>query len=184
MSQQSDHYNRSGLIAFLVSITISFLVMGYVVFLSPDIVINHLKQEKMDQSPQDSHSGKQAEPQFDPKSVSKPWETTPEMISYGHKVFELNCVACHGKEGKGDGPAAAGIVPPPRNLVEGKWKNGGLSQNLFSTISTGITGTSMASFSHLPKSDRWALVHFIRSITKNKPADKADELEKFASKAQ
>jgi len=30
-------------------------------------------------------------------------------------------------------------------------------------VSTGLDGTPMSSYAHLPEQDRWALVHYIRS---------------------
>ena len=71
-------------------------------------------------------------------------------------------------------------MPPPRNLVEGKWTKGGSSAELFHTVQNGIPGTSMAAFGHLPLVDKWALVQFIRSITENKVEDNPAELEQFA----
>lgn len=42
----------------------------------------------------------------------------------------------------------------------------------------------MAPFKHLPKTDRWALVQFIRSITQNKEADDAATLATFGATAE
>ena len=36
----------------------------------------------------------------------------------GRAVFAQNCAVCHGAEGKGDGPAAAGFKPRPANFLE------------------------------------------------------------------
>jgi mono/diheme cytochrome c family protein len=91
---------------------------------------------------------------------------------------------CHGKEGKGDGPAGAGLNPKPRNLVEGQWKLGGDSVTLFTTLTNGIQGSSMPGFKQLSPADRWALVQFIRSITQNKSADDAAKLKAFAETAK
>ncbi|MCB0361537.1 MAG: cytochrome c [Bdellovibrionales bacterium] len=184
MSQKSDFYNRSGLIAFVFSVTFSLALMAYVAFLHPGVKIDQVKEKSGQGEDPSKSSDADGASDFDPALVKKPWEVSAALISQGQKVFVMNCVACHGKEGKGDGPAAAGIVPPPRNLVEGQWKQGGKSKDLFITLSKGITGTSMASFGHLPVVDRWALVHFIRSITKNKVQDDVSELEGFASSAK
>jgi mono/diheme cytochrome c family protein len=32
------------------------------------------------------------------------------------QIFASRCTTCHGPEGKGDGPASAGLTPPPRNF--------------------------------------------------------------------
>jgi mono/diheme cytochrome c family protein len=36
----------------------------------------------------------------------------------GKSVFTQNCQMCHGSEGKGDGPAAAGLNPKPANFSD------------------------------------------------------------------
>ncbi|MFQ5444301.1 MAG: ethylbenzene dehydrogenase-related protein, partial [Nitrospinales bacterium] len=42
-------------------------------------------------------------------------------------------------------------------------KSGQTAKDLFRTLTTGLDGTPMESYVHLPEEDRWALVHFIRS---------------------
>lgn len=39
-------------------------------------------------------------------------------LEEGKKIFEINCVACHGAEGRGDGAAAAALNPKPRNFTD------------------------------------------------------------------
>src|SRR5262245_26855270 len=39
----------------------------------------------------------------------------------GAKIYADRCVLCHGPEGKGDGPAAAGLNPKPRNHTDGTY---------------------------------------------------------------
>ncbi|MCC7403339.1 MAG: cytochrome c [Bdellovibrionales bacterium] len=116
----------------------------------------------------------------EPATPEKLWLSSAELVGKGQEAFQRNCAVCHGKEGKGDGPAAKGLVPPPRNLVDGKWKQGGTTQELFVTLKKGIAGTSMPGFPQISKQERWALVHFIRSVTTDRPADNAEALEKFA----
>jgi mono/diheme cytochrome c family protein len=40
----------------------------------------------------------------------------------GKSSFESMCSTCHGPTGKGDGPAAAALTPPPRDLSSGAFK--------------------------------------------------------------
>jgi mono/diheme cytochrome c family protein len=38
------------------------------------------------------------------------------------QVFATRCTTCHGPNGAGDGPASAGLTPPPRNLMDPQWQ--------------------------------------------------------------
>lgn len=38
------------------------------------------------------------------------------------QIFETRCVTCHGPQGAGDGPASAGLTPPPRNFQDPAWQ--------------------------------------------------------------
>lgn len=38
-------------------------------------------------------------------------------LATGKALFETNCATCHGATGRGDGPAAKGLVPPPANIA-------------------------------------------------------------------
>src|ERR1700751_814590 len=42
-------------------------------------------------------------------TVKNPWISTPELIAHGKELFSVQCVSCHGVDGKGDGPAAAAL---------------------------------------------------------------------------
>jgi len=55
----------------------------------------------------------------------------------------------------------------------------GTSDGLFQTVTNGSPGTSMASMKYLPVVDRWAVVQFIRSITKNKIKDDRQSLKRL-----
>jgi mono/diheme cytochrome c family protein len=43
-------------------------------------------------------------------------------LAAGKEKFKLFCETCHGATGKGDGPGAAGIQPPPRDFSKGEFK--------------------------------------------------------------
>ena len=43
----------------------------------------------------------------------------------GKEMFESYCAVCHGKDGKGDGPAASAMKTPPADLTLLAQKNGG-----------------------------------------------------------
>ena len=47
---------------------------------------------------------------------------TPQARSEAAEIFESRCFACHGAEGRGDGPAASNLNPRPRDFHNVKWQ--------------------------------------------------------------
>ena len=45
----------------------------------------------------------------------------PAAQAEAAKTFTQRCATCHGEAGAGDGAAAAGLNPKPRNLQEAAW---------------------------------------------------------------
>ena len=48
-------------------------------------------------------------------------------VSEGQRVFVRHCSACHGVDGRGDGPAAPALQPPPADLTRIAQRRGGIS---------------------------------------------------------
>ena len=173
---QNDNYNRGGYIAFLFSMGFSLLFFIYVTVVHPGIDLKEI--------PEQAPASPDGQPSFDLASVKNPWVSSEEMIAHGKKSYATNCAICHGDTGAGDGAAGKALVPPPRNLIAGKWKKGGDSIGLYDVLANGIQGGSMASFSYLKPADRWSLVHFVRSITNDKVKDDEAKVEAFAKTAK
>ncbi len=92
-------------------------------------------------------------------------------VRQGKRLYERRCVYCHGTKGRGNGPVSRGIFPKPRDFTRGIFKirstpSGSLptDEDLFETISRGMPGTMMPSFSNLRKDQRWALVYYTKSF--------------------
>jgi cytochrome c oxidase subunit 4 len=106
----------------------------------------------------------------------KPWIATPELVVHGKELFTAQCVTCHGAEGKGNGIAAAGLNPKPRNFTASEnWKNGPKPTQIFGTLTHGLN--AMPSFGSLPSDDRWSLAAYVRTFGPH--ADKVDSEEDF-----
>ncbi|NDF14779.1 hypothetical protein EB061_05600, partial [bacterium] len=69
----------------------------------------------------------------------KAWIGNSELVAHGKELFAAQCVTCHGAGGAGDGVAAAGLNPKPRNftVAEG-WKNGRKPSQIYTTLTKGL----------------------------------------------
>ena len=113
------------------------------------------------------------EPLKAPLYVGDAPKPSPQLITRGAEVWQsAKCWECHGKEGKGDGEKAAGLKDdigfpiPPANLTTGQFKSGANVKDIFRTMSTGLSGTPMPSFSDtVPADDRWALAYYVLSLS-------------------
>jgi cytochrome c oxidase cbb3-type subunit 2 len=113
------------------------------------------------------------EPPSAPLYITKPPAPSTEIINHGKDVWtQAKCWECHGQDGKGDGEKAAGLKDDfgfpihPANLTSGQFKSGPAVEDIFRTISTGLSGTPMPSFKDaFPEADRWALAYYVLSLS-------------------
>ena len=62
----------------------------------------------------------------------------------GAAIYNANCATCHGEGGRGDGPAAVGLEPPPADLTDGVWVTGdGSLPAIVNVVANGSPGTAM-----------------------------------------
>ncbi|MFZ0453035.1 MAG: c-type cytochrome [Ignavibacteriaceae bacterium] len=124
---------------------------------------------------------------FAPKGqiIGKPINVPPKpelntsLINRGKKLFDINCVSCHGKDLKGDGPSSQKLVTykgksiSPANLTVIPLKRGNSPGWLYKIINNGIEGTPMISYYGIIKPEEiWDVVYYIDSIPKENLADR------------
>jgi cytochrome c oxidase cbb3-type subunit I/II len=113
------------------------------------------------------------EPPKAPLFIGEPPPPSMALVQRGAALWEqAKCWECHGQEGRGDGEKAAGLTDdlgfsiPPANLTTGQFKSGPSVKDIFRTMSTGLSGTPMPSFSDtLAEADRWALSYYVLSLS-------------------
>ncbi len=84
-----------------------------------------------------------------------PLAARPELAAGGAKLFQRNCVECHGKTGEGLKKAADLQLPVVQQQSDG---------TLFWKITNGNPDRGMPSFSRLPELQRWQLVLYVRTL--------------------
>ncbi|WP_437223190.1 cytochrome c [Planctomicrobium sp. SH661] len=129
----------------------------------------------------------------EPSAIITPQENRvaydARSIAHGRELYlskDLNCVACHGDAGYGDGPQTYSITKDletgkenaepglydawgqpiaPRNLHTGIYRGGRRPIDLYDRVHAGIKGTPMPAFgAKLKDQDIWDIVNFIYSV--------------------
>ncbi len=94
----------------------------------------------------------------------------------GAMLFREKCGVCHGMEGRGDGPAAAKLDPPPIAFTDHARARERSLFALYEVISQGLADTPMVSFQAAFSDDeRWALAFHVASFADTPELRRAGE---------
>jgi high-affinity iron transporter len=88
----------------------------------------------------------------------------PPDLAAARSLYAARCAACHGSDGRGDGPAAKGMEPAPTNFHDRGRMERRSVYSLYSTITLGVQGTPMAAFADLSDDQRWGLAFGVASL--------------------
>ena len=97
--------------------------------------------------------------------AANPIKADLDSAARGSSLYLANCANCHGADGNGNGPTAAGLLPSPGGLrpVVRSSSDGELAN----MIGHGISGTAMPAFATiLSENDRWDLVNYLRALSR------------------
>jgi mono/diheme cytochrome c family protein len=129
---------------------------------------------------------------FNPTAVPVVRAAEPgrESLRSGQTVYELHCAACHGANGDGNGPASVWLFPRPRNFSAGLFKiksTPGLAlptdADLLQTVTRGMPGSSMPSFTYLSEGERRDVVAYVKYLTAYTD-DAGQRINRFADAKQ
>jgi mono/diheme cytochrome c family protein len=90
-------------------------------------------------------------------SVIDPVVHNDRALRSGAKLFARECAACHGSSGEGNGKALPLRTPEVRDAATGP---------LFWVLTNGSMGRGMPSFAHLPDTQRWQIVGYLKELGK------------------
>ena len=101
-----------------------------------------------------------------------PTELTPRAapdLEAASRTYQASCASCHGAGGRGNGPAAAPLDPPPTDFHDVARARQRSLYGLYNTITLGVPGTAMASFAQLSDAERWALAFYVGGLHADAP---------------
>ena len=89
----------------------------------------------------------------------------------GRELYKANCVACHGETGKGDGPGAGVLKPPPRDHTDRGYMSKLSDQEIGDIIRMGGAPKGkplMPSHPQINGPDLASLVGYVRSLSETR----------------
>jgi mono/diheme cytochrome c family protein len=120
---------------------------------------------------------KPLEPWVAPMRASKkanPEHADANSLSVGKRIFERECLACHGAKGLGDGPKAADLERRPGNLADpALWDES--DGALFWKLTEG-RAPMPATKTLLSDDERWHVINYVRTLA---PTEAAPSIPKF-----
>lgn len=107
------------------------------------------------------------------KGTPNPFKGNPAMLAEGKMIFEGKgtCFTCHGMEGKGDGPAATGLDPSPRNFTNSAFEKAKTPGEMMWILKNGSAGTAMIPVvgAVITEEEGWKAILYERSLGGEKP---------------
>jgi len=94
------------------------------------------------------------------RELTNPFHATAQALEKGKALYQIYCLVCHGEQGKGDGPIAAKIPPPPSYKSERllAYPPG----RIFHVITMGAN--KMPSYAvQLAPEERWLVITYVRA---------------------
>lgn len=102
------------------------------------------------------------------RALVNPLAPSPDVVEKGKTLYEGKgtCVNCHGVSGRGDGPGAANLKPPPRVFrSHGFWRHRSEGE-IFWVIKYGSAGTAMIPFGGLLSDEEiWTVMQYEQSFS-------------------
>ena len=86
-------------------------------------------------------------------------------VPNGAQLFAERCSGCHGDHGGGDGPAAAALLPKPRNFHDAAFWRDRSQDQVTAVVKKGKPGTMMPGFEGvLSDAEIDAVARFVRTF--------------------
>jgi mono/diheme cytochrome c family protein len=107
-----------------------------------------------------------------------PMPVTLDLVKHGQEVFDINCSACHGRDGYGEGMVVQRGFPQPPSFHSDRLRNAPVG-HFFEVISHGY-GVMYPFGSRISPADRWAIISYIRALqfSQDATADRVDSTDK------
>ena len=98
----------------------------------------------------------------DALATAFPVPVTLDLVQHGREVFDINCSACHGRDGYGEGIIVQRGFPQPPSFHSARLRDAPVG-HFFDVITHGY-GVMYPFGSRITPADRWAIIGYIRAL--------------------
>ena len=115
----------------------------------------------------------------DDLATTFPVPVTLDLVKKGQEAFNINCSACHGRDGYGDGIVVQRGFPQPPSFHSERLRSAPVG-HFFQVITHGY-GVMYPFGSRITPEDRWAIVSYIRALqlSQNATTDQIESWDKI-----
>lgn len=107
------------------------------------------------------------------KAMTNPFPSTPDNVTKGEGLYKGKgtCFVCHGPSGQGDGSAAVGLDPSPRNFTNAAFHRARTDGELMWVLKNGSAGTAMIPLvpTVVSEDEAWLILLYERSLAQPAP---------------
>jgi mono/diheme cytochrome c family protein len=94
------------------------------------------------------------------------------VLTQGERAYVQYCRACHGDKGDGQGPAAKGLRPPPRDFTLGVFKFAAVpagtlphDEDFQRIVRNGLHGTAMLAWDGVPEAKLQEIIQYVKTFS-------------------
>jgi mono/diheme cytochrome c family protein len=164
---------------FAVLAIVALVLLGIVEIFAYDIIkiqwpgfmsISPARKQMYDPLPVPAQAIPIEGPAYIPNGGAPTNPVKPDDVSLarGQELFNINCTACHGTAGKGDGPVAAFLQNKKPIDLTGPIGISLSDGAIFMTITNGTPGGMPALNENLTVRERWDVVNYVRELQQQK----------------
>ena len=116
----------------------------------------------------------------DALATTIPVPVTLDLVARGRELFDIECTACHGRDGYGNGVVVQRGFPAPPSYHSERLRQAPVG-HFFAVITDGY-GAMYPFGSRISPADRWAIVAYIRALqfSQDAPAAELNEADRAA----
>ncbi len=156
---KNPNVNWSGYLTFAASFAFATVFIVYIIYIQPGPVdeMNKYKDLAVGLTHDENIQRKEA------------WfQSNPAAVERGASLYSTNCAYCH---------STGATASLSDKMKSNSLQHGAKEVELFKTITRGMQGQHR--FEYLMENDRWALVHYLRSLNSGLPSSSKSDFKKY-----